>query len=246
MKILVCISRTADTTAKIAFTSNNTKFDETDVQFIINPYDEWYALVRALELKEKIGATVQLISVGGPETDPLLRRGLSYGLDSAVRVNCSNTDPFQIASQIAVHARSEGIDLILTGKETIDYNGSSVGGMVAALLGIPFISLATKFDLEGSKATVHREMEGGEETCEADLPLVVSCQKGVAEMRMINIRGIQTARSKPFQVLEPEPCQNRIQYLDFELPQAKAGVKLVPADQPEELVRLLHEEARVI
>ncbi len=246
MKILVCISRTADTTAKIAFTSNNTKFDEADVQFIINPYDEWYALVRALEMKEKDGATVQLISVGGPETDPLLRRGLSYGLDSAVRVNYSGSDPFRIASEIAAWVRGEGFDLILTGKETIDYNGSSVGGMIAALLGVPFISLATKLDLAGSRATVHREMEGGEEICEADLPLVVSCQKGVAEMRMPNIRGIQTARSKPFQVREPESGEELIQSLDFELPPAKAGVKLVPADQPEELVRLLHEEARVI
>jgi electron transfer flavoprotein beta subunit len=246
MKILVCISKTADTTAKVAFTANNTKFDDTGVQFIINPYDDWYALVRAMELKEKTGATVHLISVGDAGTDPILRKGLAYGPNDAVRINVVSTDAFYIASQIAAHARNEQIDLIFTGKETIDYNGASVGGMIAGLLNIPYISQTTRFDLDDRKVTIHREMEGGEETCELQLPLVVSCQKGVAEMRIAGIRGIMDSKSKPLLVKEPVDADTLTEFLDFELPRPKAGVKLVPADHPEELVRLLHEEARVI
>ena len=247
MKILVCISKTPDTTAKIAFTDNNTKFATDGVQWIINPYDEWYALVRAIELKEKDPSTVlHLINVGGADTEPIIRKALALGGDEAIRVNLNPTDSFTVAAQIAAIAKTNGYDLILTGKETIDYNGSSVGGMVAELLDMPYVALATKFDLSGNKATVNREIEGGEETCEADLPLVVSCQKGVAEARIPNMRGIMAARTKPLKVVEPAAANASTSVVSFELPAPKAGVKLVPADQPEELIRLLHEEARII
>ena len=182
MKILVCISKTPDTTAKIAFTDNNTKFDESGVQWIINPYDEWYALVRAIELKEADASTViHLVTVAGADADPIIRKALALGGDEAIRVNADSHDSFYIASQIADVAKQGGYDLILTGKETIDYNGSSIGGMVAELLDQPFISLAAKLELAGTKATLTREIEGGEEVCEAELPLVVSAQKGMAE-----------------------------------------------------------------
>ena len=156
MKILVCISKTPDTTAKIAFTDNNTKFSEAGVQFIINPYDEWYALVRALELKETQGATVHLVTVGGADTEPVIRKALALGGDEAFRINADSQDSYYIASQIAAHAKQQGYDLIFTGKETIDYNGSSIGGMVAELLDLPFISIAAKFELNGTTATVNR------------------------------------------------------------------------------------------
>lgn len=246
MKILVCISKTPDTTAKIAFVDNNTKFAADGVQWIINPYDEWYALVRAIELKEKDPTTViHLVNVGGADTEPIIRKALALGGDEAIRVNFDSQDSFSIATQIAAIAKEGAYDLLLTGKETLDYNGASIGGMLAELLGIPFISLATKLDLDGTIATISREIEGGEEVAEAALPLVVSCQKGMAEQRIPNMKGIMGARTKPLKVVEPVAVEPLTAIIGFELPPAKAGVKLVSADQPEELVRLLHEEAKL-
>lgn len=247
MKILVCISKTPDTTAKITFTGNNTKFDTNGVQWIINPYDEWYALVRAIELKEKDpSAIIHLITVGGADAEPIIRKALALGGDEAFRVNADSHDSFYIASQIAAIAKEGVYDLILTGKETIDYNGSSIGGMVAELLDLPYISLASKFELDGSKATVTREIEGGEETAEVNLPVVVSAAKGMAEQRIPNMRGIMAARTKPLKVTEPVAVEALTSVTSFGLPPAKAGVKLVPADNVDELVRLLHEEAKAI
>lgn len=247
MKILVCISRTPDTTAKIAFTDNNTKFATEGVQWIINPYDEWYALVRAIELKEKDpSTTIDLIHVGNADSEPIIRKAFALGGDQGIRVNSENTDAFFIAGQIASIAREGKYDLILTGKETIDFNGSSLGAMVAELLDVHFFSLATKFELEGNNAVVTREIEGGEEIAEAALPVVVSCQKGVAEARIPNMRGIMAARTKPLQVVEPVPVSSLTEQASFSLPPAKAGVKLIPADTPELLVKLLREEAKVI
>jgi len=247
MKILVCISKTPDTTAKIAFTDNNTKFAETGVQWIINPYDEWYALVRAIELKEKDPSVViHLITIGGADTEPILRKALALGGEEAFRVNATGQDSFYISSQIAEIARRGNYDLVFTGKETIDYNSSSVGGMVAELLDLPFISLATKFELNGSSATIVREIEGGEETVEASLPLVVSCQKGMAEQRIPNMKGIMGARTKPLKVSEPVTVETLTTIKSFETPPPKSGVKLIPADNPAELIRLLREEAKVI
>ncbi len=247
MKILVCISKTPDTTAKIAFTDNNTKFDTAGVQWIINPYDEWYALVRAIELKETDPTTViHLCTVAAADTDPIIRKALALGGDEAIRVNADSHDSFYIASQIAEVARQGGYDLVFTGKETIDYNGSSIGGMVAELLDLPYVSLATKFELSGGNATITREIEGGEEICEAALPLVVSCQKGMAEQRIPNMKGIMGARSKPLKPVEPVAVDTLTSVAGFELPPAKAGVKLVDPENVEELVRLLHEEAKAI
>lgn len=247
MKILVCVSKSPDTTSKIAFKDGNTKFDDAGVQFIINPYDEWYSLVRAIELKEKDASTViHLVTVGLADAEPIIRKALALGGDEAIRVNADNADSFYIASQIAQIAKDGGYDLVFTGKETIDYNGSSIGGMVAELLDAPYISLATKFELEGTTATVTREIEGGEEVNEVALPLVVSCQKGVAEQRIPNMRGIMAARSKPLKVVEPTAVESLTSIESFELPPAKAGVKLVDADNVDELVRLLHEEAKAI
>ena len=247
MKILVCVSKSPDTTSKIAFTDGNTKFDEAGVQWIINPYDEWYALVRAIELKEKDPATViHLVTVGLPDCDPIIRKALALGGDEAIRVNTDSSDSYYIAAQIAEVAKKGAYDLILTGKETIDYNGSSIGGMVAELVDAPYISLATLFELNGTTATITREIEGGEEVAEVSLPVVVSCQKGVAEQRIPNMRGIMAARTKPLQVVEPAAIEALTSIVSYELPPAKAGVKLVSPDNVAELVRLLHEEAKAI
>jgi electron transfer flavoprotein beta subunit len=246
MKILVCISKTPDTTAKIAFTDNNTKFAQDGVQWIINPYDEWYSLVRAIELKEKDPATIiHLLTVGQADAEPIIRKALALGGDEAIRINADSTDSYYIASQIAAIAK-DGYDLILTGKETIDYNGSSIGGMVAEILDVAYVSLATKLDVNGTEVTLNREIEGGEETCVSSLPLVVSCQKGMAEQRIPNMKGIMGARTKPLKVVEPVAADALTEIVSFELPPAKSGVKLVSADNPAELVKLLHEEAKVI
>ena len=245
MKILVCVSKTPDTTAKIAFTDNNTKFDVNGVQWIINPYDEWYSLVRAIELKEADPSTViHLVTVGAADAEPIIRKALALGGDEAIRVNADSHDSFYIAAQIAEVAKQGGYDLVFTGKETIDYNGSSIGGMVAELLDLPYISLATKFELAGTTATVTREIEGGEEVNEASLPLVVSATKGMAEARIPNMRGIMAARTKPLKVVEPVAIEALTSVAGFGLPPAKAGVKLVDAENVEELIRLLHEEAK--
>lgn len=247
MKILVCVSKTPDTTSKIAFTDGNTKFDEAGVQWIINPYDEWYSLVRAIELKEaNPAATIHLVTVGNADAEPIIRKALALGGDEAIRVNTDNSDAYFIAAQVAEVAKQGGYDLIFTGKETIDYNGSSIGGMVAELVDAPYISLATKFDLNGTTATVVREIDGGEETAEVALPVVVSCQKGMAEQRIPNMRGIMAARTKPLKVVDPIAIDALTSIQSFELPPAKAGVKLVAPDNVAELVRLLHEEAKAI
>lgn len=247
MKILVCISKTPDTTSKIAFKDNNTKFEEAGVQWIINPYDEWYSLVRAIELKEKDpSAVIHLVTLGSADAEPVIRKALALGGDEAIRINTTSDDSFYVGSQIAEIAKQGSYDLIFTGKETIDYNGSATGGIIAELLDVPYISLATKFDLNGDVATVTREIEGGEEIAEVKLPLVVSCAKGVAEQRIPNMRGIMAARTKPLKAVEPVAVDTLTTIASYELPPAKAGVKLIPADNVTELVRLLHEEAKVI
>ncbi|MEI7472883.1 MAG: electron transfer flavoprotein subunit beta/FixA family protein [Chitinophagaceae bacterium] len=246
MKILVCISKTPDTTAKIAFTDNNTKFAQEGVQWIINPYDEWYALVRALELKEaNASGSIHLVTVGDISVEPIIRKALALGGEEAFRVNSDSHDSYFIASQIAAIAKEGNYDLILTGKETIDYNGASIGGMLAELLDLPYVSLATKLDITEGNAIVNREIEGGEETNKVALPLVISCQKGMAEQRIPNMKGIMGARTKPLKVVEPLATDALTSLVSFDLPPAKAGVHLVSPETPEELVRLLHEEAKV-
>jgi electron transfer flavoprotein beta subunit len=247
MKILVCISKTPDTTAKIAFTDNNRKFVTDGIQWILNPYDEWYALVRAIEIKEKDpSAVIHLVTVGSADCDPVIRKALALGGEEAIRINAEPTDSFFVAEQIASVAREGQYDLIMTGKETIDFNGASVGGMLAELLGFPFISLAAKLELSGTVATLVREIEGGEETVEVKLPLVVGCQKGMAEQRIPNMKGIMGARSKPLKVVESHAAESLTEIISFELPAPKKGVKMISSDDPGELVRLLHEEAKVI
>ncbi len=246
MNILVCISKVPDTTAKISFNADNTAFNKEGVQFILNPADEWYALVRALELKEQSGGKVELVSVGPSDYDPVIRKALALGADGAFRIDAEGTDSYFTATQIAEFAKGKDYDLILTGKETINYNNSSMGGMLAALLDLPYISLATKLEIENGEATLNREIEGGEEICSVKMPLVISCMKGMAEQRIPNMRGIMAARKKPLEVIDAVECEPLTKIKKFELPEEKSGVKMIDADKPEELIRLLHEEAKVL
>jgi electron transfer flavoprotein beta subunit len=247
MKILVCVSKTPETTTKIKFNADNTALDPNGVQYIMNPYDEWYALVRAIELKEALGGEVTIINVGSEANDSTLRKGLAIGADAAVRVNTDPQSALNVAKQIAAYAEAEGFDAVLLGKETIDYNGSAVGAMVAEYLGLPFISYASKLTMEaGNLAIIERDIEGGTEKVEVALPIVLSAAKGLAEQRIPNMRGIMMAKRKPLQVVEPVAFEDPVVTVEFQLPEEKGAVTLVDPENMEELVRLLHEEAKVI
>jgi electron transfer flavoprotein beta subunit len=246
MKILVCISQTPDTTAKVSFNPEGTAFNTNGVQFIMNPYDEWYALVRACELKEANGGSVTAIHVGPAANETTIRKALAIGADDAVRVDAEATSTAFVAAQLAAYAKEGGFDLIFLGKETIDYNGSEVGAMIAEMLDLPYISYASKLDLNGNTAVVEREIEGGVEELEVDMPFVLSAAKGMAEQRIPNMRGIMMARQKPLNVVPPVEVAETTKATHFELPPAKAGVKLVDPENMDELVRLLHEEAKVL
>lgn len=246
MKLLVCISKAPDTTSKIAFTDGNTKFDENGVQYIINPYDEWYALVRALEIVEASGGTVTTITVGTAADDPTIRKALAIGANNAVRIDSDPTDPFFVAKQIAEYAKDKGFDVILSGKETINFNGAQVGGMIAELLDQPFVSLAQKMDMNDSTATLERDVPGGSEIIEVNTPFVVSAAKGMSEQRIPNMRGIMAARTKPLEVLPPIAVENATSVVSYEVPQGKTECKYFTVDQVDELVAALHNEAKVL
>ena len=246
MKILVCVSRVPDTTTKITFTDNNTRFNEDNVQWIMNPSDEWYALVRALEIKEQQGGSVTVVHVGKADSEPVIRKALAIGADDAVRIDTEATDSYIVAAQIANYAKDQGYDLIMAGKETIDYNGFLVGGMVAEFMDWPFVSLAMSLDVEGSTATIKRDIGGGKETVKVDFPLVVGAQKGMAEARIPNMRGIMAARTKPLNVVAPADIESVAAVKMYEEPPAKQAVKLVDPENPGELIELLHNEAKVI
>ncbi len=246
MKILVCISKAPDTTSKIAFSAGNTQFDENGVQFIVNPYDEWYALVRALELKEANGGNVTIITVGTAGDDSVIRKALAIGADDAVRIDAEPTDAYFTAMQIANYAKENGFDIVLTGKETINYNGSQVGGMIAEAMDLPFVSLAAKLDMNGNTATMEREVTGGVQVVQVNTPFVASCAKGMAEQRIPNMRGIMAARTKPLNVVAPASVDMLTSFVSYDTPDAKSSVKLIDPENMDELVNLLHNEAKVI
>ena len=245
MKILVCITHVPDTTSKISFTDNNTKFNTAGVQFIIGPYDD-YALARAIELKEALGATVTALNVGEADTEPTLRKALAIGADDAVRINAFPSDSYFVATEIAQVAKSENYDLILMGRESIDFNGGQVHGLVGEMLGIPSVSPVMKLDFNGNVATMVKEIEGGKETVEVKLPFVAGCQEPIAEWKIPNMRGIMSARTKPLKVVQPSSSEQLTKTLGYELPAPKGQCKMVDPGNVEELVKLLRNEAKVL
>ncbi|QXP77698.1 MULTISPECIES: electron transfer flavoprotein subunit beta/FixA family protein [Winogradskyella] len=248
MKILVCISHVPDTTSKINFTEGDSRFDTRGVQFVINPNDE-FGLTRAMWFKEKQGASVDVVNVGGPETEPTLRKALAIGADSAIRVNTEATDGFAVAKQLAKVAQDGGYDLVIAGRESIDYNGAMVPGMLAAIIDANFVSNCISLEIDGTNAKAVREIDGGKETVSTMLPLVIGGQKGLVEesdLRIPNMRGIMMARKKPLTVVEPIDVSAETKAVSFIKPIAKSEVILVDADNIDELVNLLHNEAKVI
>jgi len=245
MKVLVCVSNVPDTTTKITFTNNNTQFNTSGVQFILNPYDE-IALARAVELTEANGGSVTVINVGEAVTEPTIRKALAVGATDAVRINAAPLDAWFVASQIAAYVKNNPFDLILTGRESIDYNGSKVAGMLGELLDLPSVSIIKKIEIEGNSAIVEREIEGGKEVLTVPLPLVAGCAEGVTEPKIPNMRGIMSARTKPLNVVEAVSVETNALIVGYETPAPRGQVKLVAADDTDQLVGLLHSEARVI
>jgi len=248
MKILVCISHVPDTTSKINFTENNTQFDKNGVQFVINPYDE-FCLTRAMWFKEKQGASVTVVNVGGPETEPTLRKTLAIGADNAIRVNAIPTDGLQVAKEIAEVVKKGGYDIVLAGKESADYNGQMVPGMLATLIDFNFINGCVGIEVDGTNVSATREIDGGNEILSSSLPIVVGGQKGIVEekdLRIPNMRGIMMARKKPLLVVNAISIEASTSIDSFEKPAPRGSVKLVDADNVDELINLLHNEAKVI
>jgi electron transfer flavoprotein beta subunit len=248
MKILVCISHVPDTTSKINFTNNDSQFDTNGVQFVINPNDE-FGLTRAIWFQEQQAATITVVNVGGPETEPTLRKALAIGANDAIRVNANPTDSFFVAKQLAEVIKNGGYDIVIAGKESLDYNGGMVPGMVAGILGYNFLNSCTNIMVEGSNVTAIREIDGGRETISTTLPIIIGGQKGLVEekdLRIPNMRGIMTARTKTLTVVEPVDVAINTKAVKFEKPAPKSAVKLVAADNIDELINLLHNEAKVI
>ena len=248
MKIAVCISHVPDTTSKINFVNNDSEFDTNGVQYVINPNDE-FGLTRAIWFQEQQSATVTVINVGLAETEPTLRKALAIGANDAIRVNAAATDGFFVAKQLAEVIKNGGFDLVICGKESLDYNGGMVPGMLSGLLGFHFVNSCTDLTIDGNSAKASREIDGGKEIIEATLPLIVGGQKGLVEekdLRIPNMRGIMTARTKVLTVLEPIASNSETKAIKFEKPAPKSAVKLVSADNLDELISLLHNEAKVI
>ncbi|MGV7106323.1 electron transfer flavoprotein subunit beta/FixA family protein [Flavobacterium sp. U410] len=248
MKILVCISHVPDTTSKINFTNGDTEFDTNGVQFVINPNDE-FGLTRAIWFKEQQGATVTVVNVGGADTEATLRKALAIGADEAIRINANPTDGLFVAKELAEVVKNGGYDLVIAGTESIDYNGGMVPGMLATFLGYNFINSCINIEVTGNDVKAVREIDGGKETVSTALPLVIAGKKGLVEekdLRIPNMRGIMMARSKALAVNEPTSAASATKAVKFEKPAPKSAVKLVSPDNLDELVNLLHNEAKVI
>jgi electron transfer flavoprotein beta subunit len=245
MKILVCISNVPDTTTKITFTNDNTQFNTAGVQYIVNPYDE-IALSKAISLCEGGKGSVTVINVGESSTEPTVRKALAIGADDAVRVNAAPRDAYFTAFQIAEYVKSNDFDMILTGRESIDYNGAQVAAMIGEFLDIPSVSIIKKLDYDGTTATIEREIEGGKEILTVTGKFVASCAEGVAEPKIPNMRGIMSARTKPLQVVEAKEVEQLSTIQSFQTPPPRGTVKLVPTEETEKLIDLLHQEAKVI
>lgn len=245
MKSLVCISHVPDTTTKIKYNAEGTALDKTGVTFIINPYDE-YGLVRGIEFKEQTKeGHITALCVGSAEVEPTLRKALAIGADDAVRIDADPQDGMFIAKQIAAYAEGKGFDFIFFGKESIDSNGAGIPGMVAELLDIPFASQAIELNVEGGQAVMKREMDGGYENLTASLPCVVSCQKGIAEWRIPNMRGIMMAKRKPLNVVPAAEASAAVTTVKLELPPPKGDTNYIDPENPEQLIEILNDKGLI-
>jgi electron transfer flavoprotein beta subunit len=249
MKILVCISNVPDTTTKVKFIDNNKKLDTTNIQWVINPWDE-LSLTRALELKDETANGIQSVTVahvGLPSSEPTIRKSLAIGADDAIRVNAEPVDAYFTAAQLADVIKNEHFDIILCGIESSDFNGSNVGGMVAEFLNYPSVSAVSGIKIENGQVIINREIDGGKEIVEVPVPFVAIVQKGIAkEPRIASMRGIMQARTKQIKVIEPIKIEQLTEVIDYEMPKPRTACKFVDPDQADQLISLLQNEAKVI
>ena len=249
MKILVCISNVPDTTTKIKFAEGNTSIDTTGIQWVINPWDE-LSLTRALELKDDATSgvkSVTVVHVGTASSEPTIRKALAIGADDAIRINAEASDAWFVAAQIAEVAKKEQFDIIICGIESSDFNGSNVGGMISEFLGIPSVSAVSSLKFENGQPVMTREIDGGKEVVNVQVPFVAIVQKGIAkEPRIAAMRGIMMARTKPVKLMEPLAIEPLTQIIEFEKPTPRAACKYIDADNPAQLIDLLQNEAKVI
>jgi electron transfer flavoprotein beta subunit len=245
MKLLVCMSVVPDTTTKITFTDNNTKFNSQGVQFIINPYDE-LSLTKALEIAEKVGGTVTVATVGLADVEPVIRKALAIGANDAIRINAEPVEGMFVAQQLAEIIKNDNYDIVLTGRESIDYNGGQVTGILAELLNWPSVNVCTKMELVDGKMHFERDIDGGRQSVIANLPVIASAQKDLCEPRIPNMKGIMAARTKPLTVKEPVQLELKAHYVSFESPSAKQAVRMIDAEKAGQLIDILRNEIKII
>jgi electron transfer flavoprotein beta subunit len=248
MNILVCISRVPDTATRVAIGADKKNIDTKGVKYIVNPYDE-FAIEEALQLKQKNSGSVTALTIGTDEAVDVLRTALAMGADKAILVKGDVTkDSFYIAENIAAIAKELNPDLILLGKQSVDFDSLQMPSMLAEMLELPSISVVSKLDINGNQVVAERDIEGGKEIVETTLPCIISAQKGLNEPRYPKLPDIMKAKSKPIEQKEALESAQRVSVLSMELP-AKQRVGKIMTDSDAditELVRLLREEAKVI
>jgi len=248
MNILVGISQVPDTTTKIAIGADGKSIDTKGVKFILNPYDE-FAIEEGLRLKEKHGGAVSVVTVGGESAKEILRTALAMQVDKAILVKDGGSlDAFGVASQLADVAKEISADVVIVGRQSIDFDSFQVGPMVAELLDMPSITMTSKLEITGSSVSAERDIEGGKETIAASLPCVISAQKGLNEPRYPKLPDIMKAKSKPIEERAATSIPARTEVVSLELPPAKGKGKILGSTDGdiEQLLKLLHEEAKVI
>jgi electron transfer flavoprotein beta subunit len=248
MKIAVCVSHVPDTAAKINIGNDGKSIDQTGVTFVINPYDE-FAVEEALKTKEKFGGETVAISLGTDANKETLKKALAMGIDNAVLLKGScNEDSVATAKALADEIKAQEAELVFFGKQSVDYDNSVVGQMTAEILGYNSVSVAVTFSLDDKKITCEREIEGGKEVVETNLPAIITAQKGLNEPRYASLKGIMAAKKKVITEKPVSGLSNGIEILALRKPAMKQAGKILGTDATAvpELVRLLREEAKVI
>lgn len=247
MKILICISNVPDTTTKIVIGPDGKSINTAGIQWIINPWDE-LALTRALELKEAGKVTeVVVANIGLSLTEATLRKALAAGADRAIRINAEPSDAWMAAANLAEVVKNESYDIILCGIESSDHNGSVVGGLLAGMLDLNFVSSVSMLDIEGDKLKVQREIDGGKEMLETKAPVLLVVQKGITIVpRIPSMRGIMQARTKPLQTFEAASTESMTATVQLANPPPKDKCKMIEAENAGEVIRLLREETKAL
>ena len=236
MKILVCISCVPDTTSKINFIEDNKEFSREGVQYVINPNDE-FGLTRAMWIKEKDGSSIDIINVGTKSNEPILRKALAIGADRAYRINSEPFDSKFVAHNIAHFISEHKFDLILMGKESIDYNSGIVHYLTGSILGIQTFNPVSYLDIENNKDIIIKtEVESGINKIKANLPLILGCQEPIAEWKIPNMRGIMGARSKELIVINPTDYKPSLEYIKHDIPSNKKEIKYIDKENIDLLV----------